>query len=601
MPPPLIPRLSAPAAPQVIVLDVRARRSPACSPRRRSRRLSLASPRTNARGRFAQRPGHKRLDHTRPPFHLCCARTLGTAEFLHRQPREPAAPPGAAPRRRSRPSVRASPSPHASRPRNVPRPAGAPASTPLGRSFNAPSCCAAPGPTLSFSAHLISPLLLLPPRLAAPPAQGKSNFELIRHDVVEARRNAAAPPAPAPASLRRSCCALLPCCAAFCALSTSDRAAPQRSNPPDTSHPRSRSSSRYGLARFPPDPRLPPALPPLSGPKQHAWPRRRLRLALPRLTPGHPQNRLTRSTTSPAPPPRSTTSTTRSKPSRRGAVPGKLTPSLASRLPAPTVPCPFRAPRHAPLQPARRSLLPAQTNVMGTLNMLGLAKRVKARFLLSSTSEVYGDPLQHPQTEGYWGNVNPIGERSCYDEGKRVAETLAFDYHREHSVEASERGRRPSLCFRSSDCLRRTNLAALSLSQPLLLVPSLPGPRGADIQHVRPPDGPGRRPRRVQLRQPGPCTHTLHPHPSPIYPHPPTPLPTSLPLPACPPPPPPQALRGEPLTVFGDGQQTRSFQYVSDLVAGLVAVMESDHTGARVTGAVFAHSLRPCAPPAGRR
>ena len=76
-----------------------------------------------------------------------------------------------------------------------------------------------------------------------------------------------------------------------------------------------------------------------------------------------------------------------------------------------------------------------KTNVIGTLNMLGLAKRVKARFLLTSTSEVYGDPLQHPQTEEYWGNVNPIGERSCYDEGKRCAETLAFDYKREHGLE----------------------------------------------------------------------------------------------------------------------------------------------------------------------
>merc|ERR1712203_128894 len=76
-----------------------------------------------------------------------------------------------------------------------------------------------------------------------------------------------------------------------------------------------------------------------------------------------------------------------------------------------------------------------KTSVLGTLNMLGMAKRVRARFLLSSTSEVYGDPLQHPQTEEYWGNVNPIGERSCYDEGKRCAETLAFDYYREHGLE----------------------------------------------------------------------------------------------------------------------------------------------------------------------
>jgi UDP-glucuronate decarboxylase len=76
-----------------------------------------------------------------------------------------------------------------------------------------------------------------------------------------------------------------------------------------------------------------------------------------------------------------------------------------------------------------------KTNVIGTLNMLGLAKRVGARILLTSTSEVYGDPLEHPQKEEYWGNVNPIGVRSCYDEGKRVAETLMFDYHRQHGLE----------------------------------------------------------------------------------------------------------------------------------------------------------------------
>ncbi|GFY98711.1 NAD(P)-binding Rossmann-fold superfamily protein [Actinidia rufa] len=76
-----------------------------------------------------------------------------------------------------------------------------------------------------------------------------------------------------------------------------------------------------------------------------------------------------------------------------------------------------------------------KTNVVGTLNMLGLAKRVGARFLLTSTSEVYGDPLQHPQVETYWGNVNPIGVRSCYDEGKRTAETLTMDYHRGAAVE----------------------------------------------------------------------------------------------------------------------------------------------------------------------
>src|SRR3989441_10650204 len=75
-----------------------------------------------------------------------------------------------------------------------------------------------------------------------------------------------------------------------------------------------------------------------------------------------------------------------------------------------------------------------KTSVMGTINMLGLAKRVKARILLTSTSEVYGDPEQHPQVESYWGHVNPIGIRSCYDEGKRCAETLFFDYYRQHGL-----------------------------------------------------------------------------------------------------------------------------------------------------------------------
>ncbi|GHP04611.1 UDP-glucuronic acid decarboxylase 1 [Pycnococcus provasolii] len=143
-----------------------------------------------------------------------------------------------------------------------------------------------------------------------------------------------------------------------------------------------------------------------------------------------------------------------------------------------------------------------KTNVIGTLNMLGLAKRVRARFLLTSTSEVYGDPLQHPQTEDYWGNVNPIGERSCYDEGKRVAETLAFDYHREHNLEV-----RVARIFNTY------------------------GPRMAlDDGRV--------------------VSNFVS-----------------------------QALMGTPMTVYGDGSQTRSFQYVSDLVAGLVALMDGDHTG----------------------
>ncbi|HEY4745650.1 MAG TPA: GDP-mannose 4,6-dehydratase, partial [Desulfuromonadaceae bacterium] len=76
-----------------------------------------------------------------------------------------------------------------------------------------------------------------------------------------------------------------------------------------------------------------------------------------------------------------------------------------------------------------------KTSVMGAINMLGMAKRVKARILQASTSEVYGDPQVHPQTEGYWGNVNPLGPRSCYDEGKRVAETLMMDYHRQNGVD----------------------------------------------------------------------------------------------------------------------------------------------------------------------
>ena len=83
----------------------------------------------------------------------------------------------------------------------------------------------------------------------------------------------------------------------------------------------------------------------------------------------------------------------------------------------------------------RSGIRTIKTNVLGTLNMLGMAKRLKARFLISSTSEVYGDPEIHPQVEEYWGNVNPIGIRSCYDEGKRIAETLCFEYYRMHKVD----------------------------------------------------------------------------------------------------------------------------------------------------------------------
>ncbi|XP_059456844.1 UDP-glucuronic acid decarboxylase 6-like [Corylus avellana] len=143
-----------------------------------------------------------------------------------------------------------------------------------------------------------------------------------------------------------------------------------------------------------------------------------------------------------------------------------------------------------------------KTNVIGTLNMLGLAKRVGARILLTSTSEVYGDPLVHPQEESYWGNVNPIGVRSCYDEGKRVAETLMFDYHRQHGIEI-----RIARIFNTY------------------------GPR------MNIDDG------RV-------VSNFIA-----------------------------QAIRGEPLTVQAPGTQTRSFCYVSDMVDGLIRLMEGDNTG----------------------
>ncbi|XP_050212048.1 UDP-glucuronic acid decarboxylase 1 [Mercurialis annua] len=143
-----------------------------------------------------------------------------------------------------------------------------------------------------------------------------------------------------------------------------------------------------------------------------------------------------------------------------------------------------------------------KTNVMGTLNMLGLAKRVGARFLLTSTSEVYGDPLEHPQKETYWGNVNPIGERSCYDEGKRTAETLTMDYHRGAEVEV--RIARIFNTYGPRMCLDDGRVVSNFVAQ---------------------------------------------------------------------------AIRKQPLSVYGDGKQTRSFQYVSDLVDGLAALMESEHVG----------------------
>ncbi|MBE9041264.1 SDR family oxidoreductase [Oscillatoriales cyanobacterium LEGE 11467] len=144
-----------------------------------------------------------------------------------------------------------------------------------------------------------------------------------------------------------------------------------------------------------------------------------------------------------------------------------------------------------------------KTNVIGTLNMLGLAKRVKARFFLASTSEIYGDPEVHPQVEEYRGNVNTIGIRSCYDEGKRVAETLAFDYHRQNGVDV----------------------------------------RVARIFNTYGP--------RMQQNDGRVVSNFIV-----------------------------QALKGIPLTVYGDGSQTRSFCYVSDLIEGFIRLMNNEeHTG----------------------
>lgn len=140
-----------------------------------------------------------------------------------------------------------------------------------------------------------------------------------------------------------------------------------------------------------------------------------------------------------------------------------------------------------------------KTNVMGTLNMLGLAKRVRARVLQASTSEVYGDPEVHPQSEEYWGSVNPIGLRSCYDEGKRVAETLMMDYHRQNGVDV----------------------------------------RIARIFNTYGP--------RMSVNDGRVVSNFVV-----------------------------QAIKGEPMTVYGDGSQTRSFCFVSDLVAGLNLLMDSE-------------------------
>lgn len=155
--------------------------------------------------------------------------------------------------------------------------------------------------------------------------------------------------------------------------------------------------------------------------------------------------------------------------------------------------------QHDPVQTTK-------TSVHGAINMLGLAKRLRARILQASTSEVYGDPAVHPQPESYWGNVNPIGIRSCYDEGKRCAETLFFDYYRQHRLEIK-----------------------------VARIFNTYGP------NMHPSDG------RV-------VSNFIV-----------------------------QALKNEPITLYGDGSQTRSFCYVDDLVDGLIRLMESD---ARITGPI---------------
>lgn len=152
----------------------------------------------------------------------------------------------------------------------------------------------------------------------------------------------------------------------------------------------------------------------------------------------------------------------------------------------------------SPVHYQRDPVQTTKTSVHGSINMLGLAKRTGARILLASTSEVYGDPAVHPQTEEYWGNVNPIGIRSCYDEGKRCAETLFFDYWRQHQLDIK-----------------------------VMRIFNTYGPR-------------------------------MHPHDGRVV--------SNFIV---------SALRGEPLTIYGDGSQTRSFCYVDDLVEGMVRLMNS--------------------------
>ena len=152
----------------------------------------------------------------------------------------------------------------------------------------------------------------------------------------------------------------------------------------------------------------------------------------------------------------------------------------------------------SPIHYQRDPVQTTKTAVHGSINMLGLAKRTGAKILLTSTSEIYGDPLVHPQTEDYWGNVNPIGPRACYDEGKRAAETLFFDYHRQHNLKIK--------------VVRLFNTY---------------GPR-------------------------------MHPNDGRVV--------SNFVV---------SALTGKPITIYGEGRQTRSFCYVDDLINGLIAMMNS--------------------------
>jgi UDP-glucuronate decarboxylase len=185
-----------------------------------------------------------------------------------------------------------------------------------------------------------------------------------------------------------------------------------------------------------------------------------------------------------------------------------------------------------------------KTNVLGTMNMLGLAKRVHARFLLSSTSEVYGDPDEHPQREEYWGHVNPIGIRSCYDEGKRVAESLAFEYHRQNNVDI-----RVARIFNTYGPRMLENDGRVVSN---FIVQALKGAcRVSFVSCVS---------CRVVL-----CAcrvvscHVVSCRVADEFDWSPT--------------------TGEPLTVYGEGDQTRSFCYVSDLVTGLISLMNGNYIG----------------------